>query len=71
MDPRVKTPPAALKQQFDLAMKVVELMSRSKSPATRRVSRELSRLLEAIEGAEAVPTPAMVGAVTELQQRVK
>jgi photosystem II stability/assembly factor-like uncharacterized protein len=71
MDPRVKTPPAALKQQFDLATKVMELMSRAKSPDHARVNGELSRLLEAIEGADAAPTPAMVAAVTELQQRAK
>jgi hypothetical protein len=71
MDPRVKTPPAGLKQQFDLAMKVVEMRSRTKSPDKARVNGELSRMLEAIEGADAAPTPQMVSAVTELQQRVK
>jgi hypothetical protein len=71
MDPRVKTPPAALKQQFDLAMKVVEMMSRTKSPDKARLNGELSRVLEAIEGADAAPTPQMAAAVAELQQRVK
>jgi hypothetical protein len=36
-----------------------------------RVNGELSRVLEAIEGADAAPTPQMVAAVAELQQRVK
>jgi photosystem II stability/assembly factor-like uncharacterized protein len=71
MDPRIKTPPAGLKQQFDLAMKVVEMMSRSKSLDKTRVNGELSRVLEAIEGADAAPTPQMVAAVADLQQRVK
>ena len=71
MDPRVKTPPAGLKQQFDLAMKVVELMSRTKSPDKARLNGELSRVLEAIEGADAAPTPQMVAAVAEVQQRAK
>jgi photosystem II stability/assembly factor-like uncharacterized protein len=71
MDPRVKTPPAGLKQQFDLAKKVVEMMSRTKSADKARLNGELSRLLEAIEGADAPPTPVMVVAVGELQQRVK
>ena len=71
MDPRVKTPPAALKQQFDLAMKVVELMSRTKSPDKARLNGELSRVLGAIEGADNAPTPQMAAAVTELQARVK
>ena len=71
MDPRVKTPPAGLKQQFDLAMKVVELMSRTKSSDKARLNGELSRVLEAIEGADAAPTPLMVAAVAEVQQRAK
>ena len=32
---------------------------------------ELGRVLETIEGADAAPTPVMVAAVAELQQRVK
>jgi photosystem II stability/assembly factor-like uncharacterized protein len=71
MDPRVKTPPAGLKQQFDLAMKVVETMSRTKSADKARVNGELSRVLEAIEGADDAPTAQMAAAVAELQQRVK
>ena len=71
MDPRVKTPPAGLKQQFDLAMKIVEMMSRTKSPDKARLNGELSRLLGTIEGADAAPTPQMVAAVAELEQRVK
>jgi hypothetical protein len=71
MVPRVKTPLAGLRQQFDLAMKVVELMSRTKSPDKARVNGELSRVLEAIEGSDAAPTPQMAAAVAELQQRVK
>jgi hypothetical protein len=71
MDPRVKTPPAGLKQQFDLAMKVVEMMSRTKSADKARVNGELSRVLEAIEGADDAPTAQMAAAVAELQQRVK
>jgi hypothetical protein len=71
MDPRVKTPPAGLKQQFDLAMKVVEMMSRTKSADKARVNGELSRVLEAIEGADDAPTAQMAAAAAELQQRVK
>jgi photosystem II stability/assembly factor-like uncharacterized protein len=63
MDPRVKTPPGGLKQQFDLAMKVVELMSRAKPPDKSRLNGELSRVLEAIEGSDAAPTPQMAAAV--------
>jgi hypothetical protein len=71
MDPRVKTPPAGLKQQFDLAMKVVEMMKRTASPDKARLNGELSRVLAAIEGSEYAPTPVMAAAVAELQGRVK
>jgi hypothetical protein len=71
MDPRVKTPPAALKQQFDLAMKVMDMMSRTKSPDEARLNGELSRVLGAIEAADVAPTPQMAAAVAELQQRIR
>jgi photosystem II stability/assembly factor-like uncharacterized protein len=70
MDPRVKTLPAALKQQFDLAMRVIGLMGRVK-PDNARVAGELGRLLEAIQGSDAAPSPQMAAAVTELQQKMK
>jgi photosystem II stability/assembly factor-like uncharacterized protein len=71
MDPRVKTPMAGLKQQFDLAMRVAGMMDRTKSPQQARWNRQLSRLLEIIEGADAAPTPQAVAAVQELQLKVK
>jgi hypothetical protein len=71
MDPRVKTPTAGLRQQFDLAAKVVEMMSRTRSPDKARLNGELNRVLEAIEEADDAPTPQMAAAVAELQQRVK
>jgi photosystem II stability/assembly factor-like uncharacterized protein len=61
MDPRVKTSTADLRLQFALAMRVVELMGRSKSP-------ELGRLLSVIEGADLAPTPQMVDAVRRLDR---
>jgi len=64
MDPRVKTSPADLKRQFDLASQVVEIMNKSHSGA-------LGGILGAIEGADAAPTPAMAAAVAEAQQRAK
>jgi photosystem II stability/assembly factor-like uncharacterized protein len=67
MDPRIKTPPADLKRQFDLAMTVVQMMGRNKSPDKARVNGELSRLLEAIEGADMAPTPRMQSAVSEFE----
>jgi hypothetical protein len=61
MDPRVKTSTADLRLQFALAMRVVELMGRSKSA-------ELGRLLSVIEGADLAPTPQMVDAVRRLDR---
>ena len=64
MDPRSKTSPAGLKQQFDLAMAVVEMMG-------KKPSGPLVRLLGTIESSDEAPTRQMVGAVTELQQKAK
>jgi len=71
MDPRVKTTPAGLKQQFDLAMKVMAMMKGTQSPEQSRLNGELGRLLDAIEGSDSAPTPAMVAAVAQVQQRAK
>ncbi|HLY15701.1 MAG TPA: hypothetical protein VKR61_00695 [Bryobacteraceae bacterium] len=64
MDPRVKTLPADLKRQFDLASQVVAMMNKSRSG-------ELGRLLETIQGTDSAPTPAMVAAVADAEQRSK
>ena len=64
MDPRIKTPPAGLKQQFDLAIKIVDLINRTHSA-------QGARLLEAIEGSDEAPTPAMARAVAEMADRAK
>jgi hypothetical protein len=65
MDPRIKTSPADLKRQFDLAMEVVAMMRAGKP------SGPLVRLLGTIEGCDEAPTPQMAAAVAELRNRPK
>ena len=62
MDPRVKTPIADLKRQFDLAMEVVEMMNQGHG--------EVGRLLSVIEEADAAPMPQVEAAVAEAKQRL-
>jgi hypothetical protein len=71
MDPRVNTPAAGLKLQFDLATEVVAIMNRTQSPEKARLNGQLVLLLGAIVGCDAAPTPQMAAAVKELQQRAK
>jgi photosystem II stability/assembly factor-like uncharacterized protein len=67
MDPRVKTPPADLQQQFDLSMRLVNLM---KQAGTGRLSMQLSSLYGILQGADAAPTSQTVAAVQEADQAV-
>jgi photosystem II stability/assembly factor-like uncharacterized protein len=71
MDPRVKTPLAGLRQQFDLAMRVVAMMHESRERKRDSLNEELSHLLEVVEGADREPTAAMIAAVRALQERLK
>jgi len=70
MDPRVKTPPAGLQQQFDLAQQVVALMHTATERKVPHVGEQLGRLLEIIEGADAAPTTQTVAAVAETQNKL-
>jgi photosystem II stability/assembly factor-like uncharacterized protein len=71
MDPRVKTPLPALKQQFELAMQVVEMLRETRRRNLGRLNGELTRVLEVIEGADAAPTPQMAAAVEELKEKIR
>jgi photosystem II stability/assembly factor-like uncharacterized protein len=62
MDPRVKTTPAGLQQQFDLSMQLVELM---KQAGTGRPAMQLASLYNILQGADAAPTSQTVAAVQE------
>ncbi len=72
MDPRVKTPLAGLQQQFALAQRIVALMHRTHVTGNAELegrNRELTALLEMVEGVDAAPTAAMVSAVGELEKK--
>jgi hypothetical protein len=71
MDPRVPISSAALHQQFSLAQEIVALMTRTAS--NKRLARynfQLAALLDATEGADAAPTPAVVQAVREIERQL-
>jgi photosystem II stability/assembly factor-like uncharacterized protein len=63
MDPRVKTSLAGLRQQFDLAQRIIGLMH-----TAPKLKTELGALLAAVEGADVAPTPAMVQAVDSIER---
>jgi photosystem II stability/assembly factor-like uncharacterized protein len=81
MDPRVKTTPAGLLQQFTLEQRITELMRRSFEAAQKAsgeqkttleaVNRELIGLLAAVQGADVAPTAAQASAVGELERKLK
>jgi photosystem II stability/assembly factor-like uncharacterized protein len=78
MDPRVKTPPAGLQQQFALAQRITSLMHQTFEAAQQASTgkaelegrnRALAALLAIVEGADIAPTPAMVSAVDEIERK--
>ncbi len=73
MDPRVNISSASLRAQFRLASRIVSLMNRTyqKAKTDRRFAAlnfRLSTLLDAVESADAPPTPAVLSAVSELER---
>jgi photosystem II stability/assembly factor-like uncharacterized protein len=72
MDPRVKTPLAGFEQQFALAQRIVALMHKTFVAGNAEMAgrnRELTALLEMVEGVDAAPTAAMVSAVDQLERK--
>lgn len=74
MDPRVKTPAAALRQQFDLSMGLYHGMGRlveaAEGDSSRRTAymglhRRLSSLYNVLQGSDGTPTTQVVSAVRE------
>jgi hypothetical protein len=77
MDPRVTIGDAALREQFQLARRIADLMNRTyaRAKSDKRLAAlndELAGLLDVVESADAPPTPQSVSAVNaiarELQQ---
>jgi photosystem II stability/assembly factor-like uncharacterized protein len=71
MDPRVKTPVAGLKTQFDLSMKVAAMMRRTfDGPMTagrERLNTQLGTLLNVLQGTDAMPTTQAIAAVSDIE----
>ena len=60
MDPRVMTSGADLKLQFDLSMRIKQVLDRreqSSSPELRRLAGELESLYRVLQGSDQAPTP--------------
>jgi hypothetical protein len=63
IDPRVKTPPEGLEQQFALSMKVYEALKQSPS---EELETKLRTLLDALQSADTAPSAQLVKAVEEV-----
>jgi hypothetical protein len=71
MDPRVSISAAQLRTQYELAQQIVALMAQTASnKKLARYNFQLAALLDATEGADAVPTPAVVEAVREIERKM-
>jgi predicted methyltransferase len=75
MDPRVNISNQALRAQFNLATRIVSLMNRSytraKNPRYAALNDRLSALLEAVEGADAAPTPQAAAEVDAIERELR
>ena len=72
MDPRVSMSAAQLRTQFTLAQKIALLMAQTAS--NKRLARynfQLSALFDAVEGADAPPTTAVVQAVRSIERTLQ
>jgi hypothetical protein len=70
MDPRVPVTSAQLRAQYALARKIVSLMAKTANKHQARYNAQLSALLDAVESADAAPTPAVVRAVRSIELKV-
>ena len=72
MDPRVRIAPAQLREQFSVAQLITRLMARA--AGDKRLARygyQLMGLYDAVEGADAAPTPTVVRAVHAVEAKMK
>ncbi|MBV8197510.1 MAG: hypothetical protein JO263_05215 [Candidatus Eremiobacteraeota bacterium] len=67
MDPRVTISPAALVEQYRLAMRLVAIMDRSAAAGRRELNDQAAALLDIIDGADAPPTSQAAEAVRSLE----
>ncbi len=68
MDPRVSTTPTELRRQFDLSMRIKDVLNRLAGrdvPAVRPLAAQLESLYRILQGSDRPPTPATVSLVEE------
>jgi hypothetical protein len=71
MDPRVSATESELRAQYTLAQKIVMLMAKTASNKRLvRYNAQLGALLDALESADAAPTPAVVRAVRTIELKL-
>jgi photosystem II stability/assembly factor-like uncharacterized protein len=72
MDPRVKTPPSALDQQFKLSMRLYEAINRAfdLGESGRVVHGQLLQLYAAVQGADVAPTSQLVEQAEQVMKEV-
>jgi len=68
MDPRVKTPPAGLEEQFRLSMKAYAWMQQLTDDTLKEAA---ASLLESLQAADTAPSQQLVEAVQELERKVQ
>jgi len=72
MDPRVKTPPAGLAEQFRLSTKVCAMLEETRSlPNGAKLNKDLSEVLAVLEGSDDTPTTQAVSAVLDLERALR
>ena len=73
MDPRVKTPPSGLDQQFKLSMRLYDAINRTFDLGNRGRSLhgQLLQLYSAVQGADAAPSSAVVRQADELMKEAE
>jgi len=71
MDPRIHLSSEQLRAQFSLAQTIAELMARTSTKRLARYNFQLAQLYDAVEGADAVPTPAVVRAVHDIELKLR
>ncbi len=69
MDPRVKTPPAGLAEQFRLATKVCAMLEQTHGAKNlEKLNSDLAQVLAVLEGSDDTPTTQGVAAVQDLEK---
>ena len=72
MDPRVKTPPAGLAEQFRLSTKVCAMLEETRAlPNGAKLNRDLGQILAVLEDSDDTPTTQAAAAVLDLEKALR